>query len=176
MIYYNSRQLSEKLNIGHSKWKRWVREFLPSDPLSGRQSGYARQLNLRDAFKVYLGGHLVSQLKFTIPEAQRILGDLAKWIKQNGFYNLHIDQLAKSANGRSHKLIFIIECQSKGFHYVIRDIQSSDYEADESRKLEAFVETPIGDEKMWPSDNRLQSARVISMTNLCACFVTNLAV
>ena len=41
--FYTNRELSEKLSIGLSKWKRWSREFLPPDPLGGLQSGYARQ-------------------------------------------------------------------------------------------------------------------------------------
>ena len=95
MIYYKNRYLSEKLNIGLAKWKRWVREFLPTDPLSGRQSGYARQLNLGDAFKVYFGGHLVSELKFSIPQAQQILFDLGSWFEKHGYCNHHIDQLPR---------------------------------------------------------------------------------
>jgi hypothetical protein len=84
--YYQNRELSEKLGINLSKWKRWSREFLPPDPLGGLQSGYARQYNLDDALTVYLGGYLVTGLKFSIPEAKQILSDLKPWMLSNNFY------------------------------------------------------------------------------------------
>ena len=52
------------------------------------QSGLARQYTVDEAFAVYLGGHLVAELKFTIPEARQILADLRPRIEQlNLFYN-----------------------------------------------------------------------------------------
>ena len=81
--YYLSRDLSERLHIPLSRWKRWSREFLPPDPLGGLQSGYARQYSVRDAFAVYWAGFLVSHLGFSIPEARRILNDLDGWLKRN---------------------------------------------------------------------------------------------
>jgi hypothetical protein len=84
--YYQNRELSEKLTINLAKWKRWSREFLPPDPLGGLQSGYPRQYNPDDAFTVYLGGYLVTGLKFSIPEAKQILSDLNAWMLANNFY------------------------------------------------------------------------------------------
>jgi hypothetical protein len=81
--FYINRELSEKLGIKLSKFKRWSREFLPPDPLGGLQSGYARQYTLEQAFLVYLGGHLVADLHFPIPETKQIIKDLGPWI------NLH---------------------------------------------------------------------------------------
>jgi len=80
--FYQNRELSEYLGIRLSRWKRWSREFLPPDPLGGMQSGYARQYNLNQAFTVYLGGHLVSVLRYSIPEAKQILIDLKEWVKE----------------------------------------------------------------------------------------------
>ena len=73
--FFTNRELSERLGIKLAKWKRWSREFLPPDPLGGMQSGYARQYNPDQAFTVFLGGHLVADLKFTIPEANQIIQD-----------------------------------------------------------------------------------------------------
>ena len=84
--FLTNRELSNKLGINLARWKRWSREFLPPDPLGGMQSGYARQYSPDDAFTVYLGGHLVSELKYAIPEARQILGDLRKWLADKGFY------------------------------------------------------------------------------------------
>ena len=84
--FYTNRELSKNLDINLAKWKRWSREFLPPDPLGGMQSGYARQYNLDDSFTVYLGGYLVSDLRFTIPEVKQILEDLYEWLVDTGFY------------------------------------------------------------------------------------------
>lgn len=78
--FYSNRELSERLAIRLSKWKRWSREFLPPDPLGGMQSGYARQYSLDQAFSVYLCGHLVADLHFRIPEANQIVRELNPWI------------------------------------------------------------------------------------------------
>jgi hypothetical protein len=81
--FYTNRELSEKLGIKLSKWKRWSREFLPPDPLGGLQSGYARQYTLDQAFIVFLGGHLVADLHFSIPETKQIIEELGPWIKKD---------------------------------------------------------------------------------------------
>jgi hypothetical protein len=90
--FFQNRELAQILGINLAKWKRWSREFLPPDPLGGLQSGYARQYNLDDAFVVYLGGYLVSALKFSIPEAKQILSDLKEWMISHRFY-YHYDHI-----------------------------------------------------------------------------------
>ena len=84
--FYSNRELSRIFKINLAKWKRWSREFLPPDPLGGLQSGYARQYNMDEAFTVFIGGHLVADLKFTIPESRQILNDLNQWLLDHGFY------------------------------------------------------------------------------------------
>jgi hypothetical protein len=84
--FFTNRELSQRLDINLAKWKRWSREFLPPDPLGGLQSGYARQYNPNEAFAVHLGGHLVANCKFSIPEAKQILQDIDEWLGDNGFY------------------------------------------------------------------------------------------
>jgi hypothetical protein len=79
--FYTNRELSEKFDIRLSKWKRWSREFLPPDPLGGLQSGYARQYTMDQAFIVFLGGHLVAELHFSIPESRQVIEELGPWIK-----------------------------------------------------------------------------------------------
>ena len=82
--FYVNRELSQRLQIRLSRWKRWSREFLPPDPLGGLRSGYARQYTLDQAFMVFLGGHLVAGMHFSVPEAQRIIADLWPWLDQEG--------------------------------------------------------------------------------------------
>jgi len=83
--YYTNRELSERLGHNLAKWKRWSREYLPPDPLGGMQSGYARQYMPDEAFAVHLGGHLVADLHFAIPDARQVLQDLQAWRSENGF-------------------------------------------------------------------------------------------
>jgi len=84
--FFTNKELAFKLNINLARWKRWSREFLPPDPLGGLQSGYARQYNPDEAFTVILGGHLVGELKFTIPDARQIIHDLNNWLVEHEFY------------------------------------------------------------------------------------------
>jgi hypothetical protein len=89
MIYYKSRYISDALGIKLAKWKRWAREFLPPDPLSGQQSGYARNFNIKDAFHVYLAGYLVGTMNLSISQARQIMSDLGPSLKQRGYHVLH---------------------------------------------------------------------------------------
>ena len=84
--YFTSRELSEKFGINLARWKRWSRAFLPPDPLGGQQSGYARQFSIDQAFRVYLGGVLLSRLKFSVSKAEQILRDLDNWLEAAGIY------------------------------------------------------------------------------------------
>jgi len=84
--FYTNKKISQLFSLNIAKWKRWSREFLAPDPLGGLQSGYARQYNLDEVFTVYLGGHLVGDLKFTIPEAKQILHELHQWLVDHDFY------------------------------------------------------------------------------------------
>ena len=84
--FYTNRELAERLDIPTAKWKRWSREFLPPDPLGGLQSGYARRYSVDDALTVFIGGVLVADLKFGIPEARTILSDLEPWLREGGIF------------------------------------------------------------------------------------------
>ena len=46
------------------------------------QSGYARQYAIDQAFTVFLGGYLVAELHFSIPEAKQIVQELDPWINR----------------------------------------------------------------------------------------------
>ncbi|MGD9367807.1 MAG: hypothetical protein PVH87_19055 [Desulfobacteraceae bacterium] len=117
MIYLDSRHLANKLGINLAKWKRWSREFLDPDPLGGFQSGYARQFSFKEAFRVYLGGYLVSTLHFTIPQSRSLLADLKPWLKANQFYAWP----PRNANDppRSNH-IYVYELEKGNFGYAVR--------------------------------------------------------
>jgi hypothetical protein len=130
--FYNNKELSDHLRINIAKWKRWSREFLPPDPLGGLQSGYARQYNLREAFIVALGGHLVSFLKYSIPEARTILSDLGQWLENSNYYALNgkaLDESYPPAAAIGWHLVYIrtniaVKGDSAGFTYALEKIES----------------------------------------------------
>lgn len=102
--YYTNREVAEKLEINLARWKRWSRSFLPPDPLGGMQSGYARQYAFKDVFKVYLGGHLLSHLKLSVPDSLQVINDLSPWIKKNGFSDFNgangaVPEISGQSNG-----------------------------------------------------------------------------
>jgi hypothetical protein len=151
--FFTSRELSDRLGIKLAKWKRWSREFLPPDPLGGMQSGYARQYNPDQAFTVFLGGHLVADLKFSIPEAKRILQDLQGWLSERGFYFYSggSAKLNEGVNELVERYVIFIE-RNKGpenqlvFIYTIRGIIATEpvhYKGFEIMK-ELYLETSIG--------------------------------
>ncbi len=120
----NNRDLSRRLGINLARWKRWSREFLPPDPLAGIQSGYARQYYLDDAFRVYLGGHLVSHLHLSVPEARQVLADLSPWLKNNGLCfdlrgNLQASRACKTLV-QAYEVHF--RNTGKGFAYRVRGL------------------------------------------------------
>ena len=141
MIYFNSKYLSESLNINPAKWKRWAREFLPPDPLGGYQSGFARQFSYKDAFRVFLGGYLVSQLRLTIPEARRILMDLDTWMKKQGLYSLPGDP--RSSDSKADH-VHIYDLGEGKFAYVIRTITACSQAAPDDNHCESYIVKRIG--------------------------------
>ncbi len=151
--YYSNREISEKLDINLARWKRWSRSFLPPDPLGGMQSGYARQYVFKDLFKVYLGGHLLSHLKLSVPESQQVLKDLSPWLKKNGFLELNGTNGKETAIGGKTNGLRIYFCPFRtagakngaGFCYLIRKSirVKSDIMASGIQISETFEETII---------------------------------
>lgn len=175
MIYYNNRYLSDRLGINLSKWKRWSREFLAPDPLGGLQSGVARQFNIRDAFKVYLGGYMVSQLKLSLPDASKILADLSPWLKNNGFFSL------EASNRHAHQKempihhVYIHAMSKQGFSYVVRTIVPSFHPNQPGLKSETFTQTLIRTESDPILAGSAKSAQVVSITVLYNDFLSRIS-
>lgn len=134
--FYLNRELSQRLDINLSRWKRWSREFLPPDPLGGLQSGYARQFNLQEAFRVFLGGYLVSVLKFSIPDAKMILKDLKDWISTHCIFyeSKNIDVEGDGENLWEQSITIHIftkntsEDKQSRFAYIIRASLTDDFD------------------------------------------------
>ena len=178
--FFTNRALSDKLGINLAKWKRWSREFLPPDPLGGMQSGYARQFNPDQAFTVFLGGHLVADLKFSIPEANQIIQDLNKWLSETGFF---FDLRGRSVSNRGletliKKYIIFIRCE-KGlnkrfkFNYTARGIISNEpvqHTGFEMMK-KLYVETSISQEPEKSSEIDMNVVKTLYITGILSDFV-----
>lgn len=173
--FYTNRELSEKLGINLAKWKRWSRDLLPPDPLGGLQSGYARQYNPADAFIVYLGGHLIGDQKFTVPESKQILADLRDWMVRNGFL---FEPVQSISNPDSHHLVrayqILIQPNDEavtglsGFQYVIRGIIKTDPAeySGFSVNQEFYFETIVPEGQTFPPPYLWQSVKLLNISAL----------
>jgi len=181
--FYTNRELSRRLDINLARWKRWSREFLPPDPLGGMQSGYARQYNPNEAFKVKLGGHLVADLKFTIPEAKQILKDLDDWLADKGFY-FDVQGKATSNEGVDRLvdryIIFIrrenLLDNNLEFFYTVRGIISNkpvNYKGFEIME-ERYVETLVGSRENKTETFDMDTVRTLNITDVLINFVNKL--
>jgi hypothetical protein len=116
--------------------------------LGGYRSGYARQYSIDDAWIVFIGGHLVAGLKFTIPEARQILKDLHQWFKAAGilFGANPTPQAPKLAGIREYQVAIWQETVETTapphFYYLIRGLVMKDAEIRETEHLytEQFYE------------------------------------
>ncbi len=122
-MYFTARKLSEAFKIKNSRWKRWAREFLSPDPLGGYQSGYSRQYLFKDAFTVVLAGHLVSDLKFSVPVVKKILTDINPWLKEKGFLDPGPNPDLLSSRATKHVLKIDICMGSIGAISAFSDLQ-----------------------------------------------------
>jgi hypothetical protein len=142
------------------------------------QSGYARQYNPDQAFTVYLGGLLVADLKFTIPEAKQIIQDLQGWLAEKGFYFNASGKILTGTPGTGEdeivkKYILLIEGgKSKDgrfdFIYTVRGIISNepvDYNGFEIMK-ELYTQTPIGLRPETPSTMGMTIVKTLKITDI----------
>lgn len=85
---FYTRELAQKFEYNFQKWQRWTREFLPAETIKGLPKGYQREYTPKEAFTVYLGGHLVSEMGFSIVDAKEIVNDLIPWMDDVGLIPL----------------------------------------------------------------------------------------
>jgi hypothetical protein len=178
--FFTNRELSDRLGIKLSKWKRWSREFLPPDPLGGMQSGYARQYHPDQAFTVFLGGHLVADLKFSIPEANQIIIDLNKWLSEKGFFfDLRGHPVFDNGLDPLIKKYIIFIRREKGpdkrfqFIYKARGVISN--EPDQYKGFEImkklYVETSVNQGPEKPSEMDMNVVKTLYITGILGDFV-----
>jgi hypothetical protein len=125
---------------------------LPPDPLGGLQSGYARQYNPDQAFTVFLGGYLVGELKFAIPEVRVILHDLHDWLVAHKFY-FDYNGRTPSTEGNSVTVQY----------YQIAICRSADADTGGTGFF-YFIKTVIADERINVHGTRLHQQRFIQLS------------
>jgi hypothetical protein len=181
--FFTNRELSKRLDINLARWKRWSREFIPPDPLGGMQTGYARQYHPDEAFKVHLGGHLVSDLKFAIPEAKQILADLQEWLADKGFY-FNVKGGAVSQNGVEalikEYIVFIskekLPDNTYKIRYTIRGIISQKpvhYQNIEVME-ELYAQTEIGLQSDKPAADKTSAVKILNISVVLNNFVAKM--
>jgi len=180
--FYSNRELAQKFSVNLAKWKRWSREFLPPDPLGGLQSGFARQYNLKDAFRVYLAGFLVSELKYSIPSAKEVICDLEAWMESENFLANH-DQVRRGTENAVIPIAryTVIITQRKdakdpsqvGFDYQIRGIISNTPDRYEGMpiRLERYVETLIHPSDDSAAQAGARSSQTLNLTDIIEYFM-----
>jgi hypothetical protein len=180
--FFTNKKLAQTFGIKLAKWKRWSREFLPPDPLGGLQSGYARQYNLDEAFSVFLGGHLVGDLKFTIPESRQILHDLSQWLLDHGFYfdySGNANPENKSVHPVKNYRIAIIRAKKPDLSSPVTRYQvkatiasdSVDFNGIQMRQ-ERFMESSIRSPEKEAAPFNAESYRVLNITVLRRTFLS----
>lgn len=177
--FFSNRELSSKLSIPLARWKRWSREFLPPDPLGGLQSGVARQFSVDEALIVFMGGHLVAELKASIPDARQILMDLNPCLRDIGFFaNSRIHERFKSDPITGYTIFIYHDRRAPGlavrFSYTLRGDISRRAQEHGGRTvyLERYIE-----ERMPPSTPSLPkqpSSRTLNISALADYFVNAL--
>jgi hypothetical protein len=178
--FFTNRELSDRLDIKLAKWKRWSREFLPPDPLGGMQSGYARQYNPNQAFTVFFGGHLVADLKFSIPEARQIIQDLNNWLSEKGFFfDLRGHSVPDKGIDALIKKYIIFIRREKGpdkrfkFIYTVRGIISNEPVQHKGfgmmKKL--YVETSVNQGPEKPSEMDMNVVKTLYISGMFTEFV-----
>ena len=182
--FYTNQELSQKLNITLARWKRWSREFLPPDPLGGLQSGYARQYNPDEAFTVFLGGYLVGDLKFTIPEARLILHDLHHWLVEHTFYFDYTGS-ARSTKETSFSIQYYqiaicrpadVDTGDSGFSYDTKGVIADEMIDADSNPVGQmrFIESSVDSGKPAAPINEAAGYRVLNISVLRKKFLSSL--
>ena len=174
--FFTNKELSKAFAINLAKWKRWSREFLAPDPLGGLQSGYARQYNLNEVFTVFLAGHLVGELKYTIPETRQILNDLHQWLVDHDFYSNFSENCIASHESappvQDYQIAIVNRKASDGlitgFSYRIKAILSYELIDLGNEKIcqERFLETWIDPPADVPAQHVAESYCVLNMNAL----------
>jgi hypothetical protein len=136
-------EFAEKIqSTTHTKLKRYVREFLGPDDQATIRSGYARDLDLRQAFIVFLGAHLVSTQAYTVFQARQILDDLSGLLEEKGLFP--DSKPDYNAQGLKEFILEIFPVKGGGFYYQAKEIIKVYQDPDDPSCInETYREFPV---------------------------------
>lgn len=124
-ISITNSDLARASKLPISKVRRNTKEFLPPDPQAGRRSGYSRRFKLDDAFKIFIGTHLVTILGYSFSDARTIITDIWPWAES---VNLLPGKTAPLTGLDKDVINYTVriynDAPNGGFHYIVNgDVQ-----------------------------------------------------
>lgn len=119
MIRITNRILEQTIGFSHPQIKRWAVAFLDADPASGQHSGKIRSYTFEEAVKLYIGGFLVSRLKFNLKEAAEIIRDITSWLTKKGW---PISEFVEFEKDNMHKEVITFLNDSFGWEELIINV------------------------------------------------------
>lgn len=148
---FTAKQLSEAFEIPVARWKRWAREFIGIDPIAGRFGGVPREFDEEQSFYIFLAGVLVSDLLFSIPEANSIIKRLKPWFKERGLWpGSKATKTYKAWDDAKYFRVYIYREATRGFSFKVegtirlRMIQYNGHTVEEHTFIEELLPDPVG--------------------------------
>jgi hypothetical protein len=176
---FSSRQMASILGETQTKARRWVKEFLPTDPDKGLRSGKTRRHGLNDIFLVFVGGYLVCRMGFTVPEAKAILQDLGPWMGRCGLLpktsSKQVPKDPRAEKVRTYDIHIMPTRTPLGFCYECRSLLREQKNTDGIVRSEYVIDHFFSD-GVVPTDPAIDHARILSISNLLHRFKTMLSV
>lgn len=178
---FSKRQIASVLGEAQTKIRRWAKEFLPPDPDKGLRSGKTRRHGLNEVFTVYLGGHLVTKMNFSVLEAKTILKDLAHWMEREGLYPEKTLKYAPKDRGEGSAIITRYDIHimpttiPRTFCYEFRGIIREQRNTNDTVRSEYVVDSFFGAGQPVQTDLIINHVRILRISSLLDCFKTILS-
>jgi hypothetical protein len=178
---FSKRQIAWVLGETQTKVRRWAKEFLPPDPDKGLRSGKTRRHGLNEVFTVYLGGHLVTKMDFSVLEAKTILKDLAHRMEREGLYPEKTSKYAPKDRGEGNAMITRYDIHimpttiPRTFCYEFRGIIREQRSPNDIVTSEYVVDSFFSAGQPVRTDPIIDHVRILRISSLLDCFNTMLS-
>ncbi len=180
-VRFSNRQIAWILGETQTKARRWAKEFLPPDPPRGLRSGRTRQHGLNEAFTVYLGGHLVGKMGYSVLDAKTILGDLTPWMECEGLYPEKTSKYAPKDRGEANAIVVRYDIHIMptriplGFCYECRAVFREQRTENDIVKSEYSVDFFFGVGQPADMNPVIDNVRILRISSLLDWFKTMLS-
>ncbi len=149
MIVINNKKLHKATGYSHPQIKRWAVAFLKSDPASGQHSGKARFYRFDEAARIFIGGYLVTKLKYNLKKASQILKDIDLWLKEQGWPIANFIDFRESHSGITYthfssfawiELIFYVDQVDEHFKFRVKEILKREPKEDPENEGSSIID------------------------------------